>query len=155
MNASSAKPLLVFDSHSLWRAISPIVGIAKKIVRCVAVVTVVTSPVVYFVWDFNHNNPIAVSERVNERVVNAWLEAQRSGRSGYEFWAQDAERSSLFSVADWEIVDSDMLSVRVRVDSSTQGGAPIRKLWEVRLREATKNGEPDALIEEVREPFVH
>lgn len=66
----------------------------------------------------------------NREVVSRWLESQRSGDSGHEFW-RDAEPVSLYAVTGWEILRAESGSITVRVDSSNAAGMPVRKLWRI------------------------
>lgn len=75
-------------------------------------------------------------------VVNAWLEEQRKGSSGAQFWEIDKTDhvQTLFAVRSWAIVDVTANRgvesggiVTVRVDSSNRGGIPITALWKVYL----------------------
>ena len=73
----------------------------------------------------------------NEATVNAWLEEQRKGRGGSEYWATSSKVNGkppvmFYAVRSWEIVDAICdINFTVRIESSTKGGQPIIKLWEV------------------------
>jgi hypothetical protein len=73
----------------------------------------------------------------NETVVRAWLESQRKGQKGTQHWASDwfVEPISLYAVSQYEIVDSNLdLTFTVRIHSSTRGGQPVVRLYEVFAR---------------------
>ena len=79
----------------------------------------------------------------NEATVNAWLEEQRKGKSGNEYWATSFKFKGkampvtpvmFYAVRSWKIVDTlGDKYFTVRIESSTKGGQPIIKLWEMCL----------------------
>jgi len=74
------------------------------------------------------------TDEVADQVVSNWLEDQRMGLSDPMYWADDAESVSLYAVRSWEIVNGVGDSLRiVRIESSTQDGVPIIRLWRIRL----------------------
>ncbi|MFH1922751.1 MAG: hypothetical protein ABIP48_23045 [Planctomycetota bacterium] len=81
-------------------------------------------------------------------TVNAWLAEQQKGRSGREYWATSPDM--FYAVRSWEIVDTQVIGsfaeVTVRIESSTKGGQPIVKLWEVRLNGDAKIYDVDEKI---------
>ncbi len=66
-------------------------------------------------------------------VVNGLLESQRRDEVGIQYWDDPTLASKLYAVVDWEIVNESLLGdraqVKVRIESSTKGGFPIRKIW--------------------------
>jgi len=76
------------------------------------------------------------AEEVADQVVSNWLVDQRMGLSDPMYWAGDAEPVSLYAVRSWEIVNRVDDSLRiVRIESSTQDGVPIIRLWRIRLND--------------------
>ena len=76
----------------------------------------------------------------SEATLNAWLTEQQKGKSGREYWPfslkarQYVTPVRFYAVRSWEIVDAPTdLNLTVRIESSTKGGLPIIKLWEVNL----------------------
>lgn len=80
-------------------------------------------------------------EATVRRVVNETLEANKRGDIAYQHWDSSLTASKLFAPTAWEIVNvdvyDDIATVKVRVDSSTQGGFRITKLWTYYLRNKT------------------
>lgn len=68
-----------------------------------------------------------------ERLVTAWLNNLKAGGNGYEYWADTDERASLYSVRDYEILQSTYTSVTARVDSSNAAGMQITKTWLIKV----------------------
>ena len=82
-------------------------------------------------------------------TVQAWLVDQRSGGTGISYWNPKyvAIAQSLYSVKSWEILSwrpvgdlskqqalrSYLVTVMVRIASSTQGGFPIEKTYRIDL----------------------
>lgn len=77
-------------------------------------------------------------------VVDKWLEAQRRGQAGDEFWLDESQAVRLFAVRDWEITNEREDTVTVRVSSSNAAGIPIMVLLNVGV---TKEGKI-CLVEE-------
>ena len=71
-------------------------------------------------------------------TVNGLLREQAKGKLGYEYWADSRLGSRLYAPASWEIMDTQALGslaiVKVRIESSTDTGSPIRKLWTFHLK---------------------
>ena len=92
-------------------------------------------------------NPYSEMAAEAEGVVTEWLEAQRRGEDGYDYWHDrdccfgrwDIHPSRMFSVKSWEIVDvdSNLMSADVCaiIDSSLQIGTPITKTWRIEVNE--------------------
>lgn len=71
-----------------------------------------------------------------EQVVEEWLNEQRKGKSGEDYWPSIVyEPARLFAVREWEIVDRDHFGsgFTVRIASSNRAGFPIEKLWKISL----------------------
>jgi hypothetical protein len=68
-----------------------------------------------------------------KRIAADWLDSQRRGESGEEFWMSESwvRPVRLRAVSSWEIVSVVPVEVIVRVDSSNGAGMPIRKLWKI------------------------
>lgn len=66
-------------------------------------------------------------------AIDGILRDQARGDIGSAYWSSEASPVKLFAPTAWEIVSTDLqgpdATVRVRIDSSNQGGAPIRKIW--------------------------
>jgi hypothetical protein len=91
------------------------------------------------------------------QLVSNWLDAQRRGRPGAEYWLSETwvKPVRLYAVSSWEIVSNDLGTIVVRVDSSNQAGLPIRKLWKVELTDLhlrDKSPEYEPRIRKVAEP---
>ena len=107
----------------------------RKLAIEIPVAIVLLSIVVWGVVWLNSN---AWKHAAGRRAVNNWLDAQREGRDGLEYWStkEYVRPSNLYAVRSWEIVDSWGVGgacVTVRVESSNKAGQPIVKLWEVWL----------------------
>ncbi len=89
----------------------------------------------------NYQSPADAWTTETVEVVNQWLESQRRGESGTEFWLDDAwvSPTRLYSVSDWKVVDAEMTNVKVLVDSSSGAGEPIRQLWNISLSTRSEN----------------
>ncbi len=76
-----------------------------------------------------------------EQVVTGALNANKRGDYGYEYWSESSRiiAKKLFAPSSWEIVETSVFGnsahVTVRVDSSTQGGLRISKLWKYWVKE--------------------
>jgi hypothetical protein len=69
---------------------------------------------------------------ITDTVVRPWLEAMRKGGDGFEYWIEGASpRVSFYAVSNYEIVDDSHGRYMVRIHSSTRGGTPIVKVYEV------------------------
>ena len=66
------------------------------------------------------------------------LEEQARGNIGLRYWDDPRKAQRLFAPTKWEIVytsiEDSTAIVKVRVDSSLQGGIPIRKIWVYSLK---------------------
>lgn len=65
-------------------------------------------------------------------VINSALERQSIGQDGREYFSGEALR--LYAPVNWEIVAEPVIAgslayVTLRIESSTRGGFPIRRLW--------------------------
>ncbi|MDY0170182.1 MAG: hypothetical protein RBS80_26800 [Thermoguttaceae bacterium] len=92
--------------------------------------------------------------QLTDRMVEGWLESQRKGRDGLEFWInwkkagwvdepqqlseiaslagrQDFVPFRLYAVSDYEIVDAPNVYTRVvRIHHATKGGFPVVNIYE-------------------------
>ncbi len=86
----------------------------------------------------NSFQPFHDREFKAKQLVNDWLEAQRMGRDGNEFWSRESwvTPTKLFAVRDWEIVDASYGTVMVRIESSNGLRQPIVALWRIRITDA-------------------
>lgn len=69
-------------------------------------------------------------------LLESWLDSQRKGRKGEEFWLSKSfvRPIQLYAVRSWKIVDNwNGLGIKwtVRIASSTRGGITIEKLWTI------------------------
>lgn len=87
------------------------------------------------------------SKRKVMALITGWLESQKRGEWGIEYWKKPEFATRLYSVTDWEIVNAvDVLNrteltydiynttwicVTVRIDSSTKGGFPVKQHWTI------------------------
>jgi hypothetical protein len=92
-------------------------------------------------------------EAQTTNTVKAWLEAQRKGQEGFEYWQKDAYKPfALYAVTSYEIVDAFSPSqCIVRVHSSIRSGQPIVRLYAVtvfdgKIAAVTGQGDEDAII---------
>lgn len=87
-----------------------------------------------------------------ERVIDEWLQSQRQGDSGVEFWDSLSTPSTLFAVSSWELVkpatDGYATHANVIIESSNRLGTPIRKTWKISVRH-TANGPRISAIEDL------
>ena len=65
----------------------------------------------------------------DQHVVEKWLESQRRGEPGTEYWFDGVSPPQLFAVRSWEFVDHTW----VRIESSTKGGIPVSNLWDIKV----------------------
>ena len=72
-------------------------------------------------------------ERNQKETLVAWLESQRKGETGYEYWCDDVTKVMLFALQSYEVVKRGMLAYTVRIHSSTKGGTPIVCLWRISI----------------------
>lgn len=67
------------------------------------------------------------------KVINGLLQAQKRDEYGLEYWEDPHNATKLFAIVEWEIVNQEVNGatalVKVRIESSTKGGLPIRKIW--------------------------
>ncbi len=86
-------------------------------------------------------------------VINGWLQEQRKGHAGSEFWLKEwwVSPVQLYAVRTWDIVEisNNGLEATVRIASSNKGGIPIEVLWKLSFDpfeddflERRKRGEP-------------
>lgn len=84
-------------------------------------------------------------------VINALMLEQAKGKYGLQYWYDSSIATRLFAPVSWDVLESNVsgttATALVRVESSTQGGIPIRKLWTFYLR-YTASGWKVALISE-------
>jgi hypothetical protein len=84
-------------------------------------------------------------------VINALMLEQAKGRYGLQYWYDSSIATRLFAPVSWDVLESSVsgttATALVRVESSTQDGIPIRKLWSFYLR-YTASGWKVALISE-------
>ncbi|MCS7471306.1 hypothetical protein NZK35_32020 [Stieleria sp. ICT_E10.1] len=85
----------------------------------------------------NLSDPLGYYSRLAVDHVEDWLDEQRSGGDGTDYWAPHTRPSRLYSIAEWSVVNepenrSDT-SVHVLVNSATKGGHPIRKTWRIEV----------------------
>lgn len=83
------------------------------------------------------------SQIENEKVVRDWLESQRKGLDGSEYWAVAHNSITFFALESYEIVDHPtakdfgdldrMGYYTVRIHSSTRDGQPIVRLWGIKV----------------------
>ena len=71
-----------------------------------------------------------------DETLKAWLDSQRKGKDGREYWSNDpwGEKVRLFAVQSYEIVDQNYGDYTVRIHSSTNGGSPVVCLWKISIR---------------------
>lgn len=71
-------------------------------------------------------------------VVDSLMHEQARGRYGLQYWADPSRATRLFAPASWDILETAVSGVDatalIRVESSTRGGIPIRRLWSINLR---------------------
>jgi len=82
------------------------------------------------------NSKIAVENILfgkRNKTLKEWLETQRKGQTGYEYWLNESwvNKVRIFALQDYEIVDRNNLCYTVRIHSSTKGGFPIVCLWKI------------------------
>ena len=65
--------------------------------------------------------------------LTVWLDSQRKGETGYEYWAVSDKAARLFAVESYEIVDKFLSTYKVRIHSSTRCGIPVVCLWEIQM----------------------
>jgi hypothetical protein len=72
-------------------------------------------------------------EAQTTETVKAWLESQRKGQDGFEYWQPDAYKPfTLYAVSSYEIMDTPSPSrCIVRIQSATRSGQPIVRLYAV------------------------
>ncbi len=67
------------------------------------------------------------------KCIKGLMQEQEKGETGYEYWKYRNLAKMFYSPTDWKIVElyvyGECAGVKVRIDSSTQGGMPIRKTW--------------------------
>ena len=82
-------------------------------------------------------------ERAHVKLVNSWLKDQRNGGDGFYYWTENSRpyATRFYSVESWEVLKSSLSTSTLLVNSSTKGGIPIRKTWEVWTRQ-DDNGKP-------------
>ncbi len=88
-----------------------------------------------------------------QTFINAWLNDMKTGVDTSSYWKSPTSASTFFSLKAWEIITpasyrSSFNTVIVQVESSTKGGTPIRKNWEVAI---TRNDEMEWKIISVTE----
>ncbi|WP_182866784.1 hypothetical protein [Stieleria mannarensis] len=85
----------------------------------------------------NLSDPLGYYSRLAVDHVEDWLDEQRRGGDGTDYWARNTRPSRLYSVADWSVVNEPKnrsdTSVHVLVNSATKGGHPIRKTWRIEV----------------------
>lgn len=83
------------------------------------------------VWPRSTPAPLSTTDT----VVRPWLEAMRKGGDGMEYWSKGEglpPRVAFYAVTGYEIVDDSIPGrYMVRIHSSTRGGTPIVKVYEV------------------------
>jgi hypothetical protein len=76
-----------------------------------------------------------------KRIVDACLETNKRGDYDYRYWEDINLAKKLYAPSAWEIVSAsawgNTASVTARVDSSTEGGIRITKLWVYSLSRKT------------------
>lgn len=95
----------------------------------------------------------AADQKRSVAVVSAWLEEQRKGREGKEFWLAKpwVQPMTFFAVRAWEFVDfPSPRTLMVRIESSNRAGQPVIILRKVHLTE--HDGE--LLIDAVEDPVA-
>jgi len=70
-----------------------------------------------------------------DKILKEWLETQRKGQTGYEYWRDSSlvQKVRFYALQDYEIVDRCGLHYTVRIHSSTKGGTPIVCLWKIEI----------------------
>ena len=69
-------------------------------------------------------------------VIEGWLKEQRKGGDGFRFWASGdvVEPTQFYSVRSWKVIHIEPFDhAIVEVDSLTEGGEAISKLWKIYL----------------------
>ena len=70
------------------------------------------------------------------KCINGLMGEQEKGNVGYQYWKDVSLASQLLSPVSWKILNVNVnggetvLLVPVRIESSTRGGSPIRKVWD-------------------------
>ena len=78
-------------------------------------------------------------KREVEALINKWLKAMQLSESTMQYWLSPLSTTTLFDLKSWEIVGAKggwkpySNEVRVLAESSTKGGFPIRRIWNVTL----------------------
>jgi len=93
----------------------------------------------------------------SKQLVQDWLTDLKTGGDGNRYWSDTAKNLGwvvkLYAVRDWEILKEESIRigdsqsfvplVTVRVDSSTQAGIRITKIWNIKIigkiRNVTEN----------------
>lgn len=84
-----------------------------------------------------------------EKFVTAYLDGMKRGEAGLDRWCEDSsDPSSLFSVREYKLLSSSSDDVLlgeggtwfiVQISSSTQGGMPIVKNWQIGVEKQEQN----------------
>lgn len=84
------------------------------------------------------------NKRLEKKFLLDWLETQRKGYEGSEFWSKEwwVKPVHLFNVKSWEIVDSQAGSFRVRIASTNKAGQPVENIWIVKVTGTWTTGRP-------------
>ncbi len=76
------------------------------------------------------------------RCINGLMREQDKGNIGTRYWESEILAKQFFTPTSWDILDiavgGDFANAKVRIESSTKGGMPIRNLWTFYM--SNKNG---------------
>ena len=95
----------------------------------------------------SENKQLITKTSENKQVIQDWLNDLKTGGDGIQYWADTPKNLGwvvkLYAVRDWEILKEESIrigdsgffqpQIKVRIDSSTQGGIQITKIWTIEI----------------------